>query len=223
MQDRPVRRPTTARPTPADATRSGWSRLLARLDALVFAAAGCCTCATVLVVVDRDVASVASVLGSMLTLAGLFMLSFGTADERPLRRVPAAQALLMTAAVAAVLQTVAIQLRSTATGDGRVSAVLVPGAGLLGGVAVAAAVVALAAARRRHAVRTVTLVGLSVIAVSAVTTNAVALLADHPLLTASGGTTATDALVHVSVVASGVGQLVIAVGFWRWPLRDAAG
>jgi hypothetical protein len=167
------------------------------------------------VVVLPQLATVASLLGGILTLAGLLILGYGAADERPLRQVPAAQALLLVAAVAGVAQTTALQLKVPDAMYAVFAHVIVPGTGLVGGVAVGIAAALLATHRARHSIQTAVFLGLSMIAVCAIVTNSAALIGAHALLSAEPRADVSATLIHLSVLGSGVGQLVIAYGLRR--------
>gem|GEM_PF-2932228 len=195
----------------------GRSTKLRGLDAVsvgaaVFIAAGLCTCATLLIDVSHEVASVASLFAGPLTLAGLLILGFGASDERPLRAVPAAQVLLLVAAVAGVVQTTALRVRVPDVFSEPFLRLVVPGIGVVGGTAVGVACILLAVHRARRVVPAAVFVGLGLIAISALVTNGTALLADRLLLAAGSGLDVTSMSIHLSVLGSGIGLLVIAAG-----------
>lgn len=187
-----------------------------RVDAIMFTVAGFCTSATVLVEVDVNFATAASILGGMFTLAGLCILSFGIHDEGPLTKVSTARGLLVVAAAAGVVQTMVLISRENPMS----ATILAPVIGLVGGAAVGGAVVALLRARRQHCIHATTIVGLIVIAIAALASNGAATLGSLPLLAPPVREGPATSLIHVAVIASGVGELIIASGFWWRPLRS---
>lgn len=207
----------------AAAVRSRPASAVIPLDALVFALAGICTCLTLTDVLGLVLADVASMLGGVLTLAGLCIVSLGLGDERPLRRIRFAAPLLMSAAVAGVLQTTTLQLLGALQLGARTSVAVVTTPGIVGGALVGAAIVLLVRRRAEHPVLTSTLVGLAVIAVAAVVTNTVALSAGLSLMAIAPGLDLARTLVHASVLAAGAGQVLIAVGMWVVTRRRATG
>jgi len=83
--------------------------LAVRLHAITFAAAGLCTLLIAVLPRGTGALSAAAILAGTLTLAGLGIIATGMSDERPLRQVPLAMPLLMTAAGSAVAKTVLLQ------------------------------------------------------------------------------------------------------------------
>lgn len=173
-------------------------RAAARLHAIVFAGAGLATVVVSVVPPQSAVHSVAAILGAMLTLAGLCFIAAGGMDERPLQGVPFAMPLLIVAAAASMLKTLLLQAGASLP---HTVAVLVSSVvGVVGGLAVASAVVLLLRARSRHRLSATTMTGLSVIAVTALAMNTAQLLG------------VPDALPRWTTAVSGAALLLIALG-----------
>lgn len=184
--------------------------LAVRLHAITFAAAGLCTILIVVLPSGTGARSAAAILAGTLTLAGLGIIATGLSDERPLRQVPLAMPLLMTAAGAAVAKTVLLQAGRPLPGVLTASAVV----GLVGGLAVAVAVVLLLAARSRHRLTISTLSGLGLVGLPALISNALLLVpgVDRDL---------NHVATMVGVVVTGAGLLLIALALASRPMGTA--
>ncbi|WP_267420289.1 MULTISPECIES: hypothetical protein [unclassified Curtobacterium] len=184
--------------------------LAVRLHAITFAAAGLCTVLIAVVPAGTGARSAAAILAGTLTLAGLGIIATGLSDERPLRQVPLAMPLLMTAAGAAVVKTVLLQAGRPQPAVLAASAVV----GLVGGLAVAVAVVLLLVARSRHRLTIGTLVGLGLVGMPALVSNTLLLV---PGVSGDVNHVATMA----GVVVTGAGLLLIALALARRPMGTA--
>ena len=181
--------------------------LAVRLHAITFAAAGLCTLLIAVLPRGTGALSAAAILAGTLTLAGLGIIATGMSDERPLRQVPLAMPLLMTAAGSAVAKTVLLQAGRPLPVVLTASAVV----GLVGGLAVALAVVLLLAARSRHRLTIATLTGLGLVGLPALVSNA--------LLLVPGVDQRVDGVAtEVGIVVTGAGLLLIALALARRPM-----
>ncbi|OII31578.1 hypothetical protein BIU98_07295 [Curtobacterium sp. MMLR14_010] len=181
--------------------------LAVRLHAITFAAAGLCTLLIAVLPRGTGALSAAAILAGTLTLAGLGIIATGMSDERPLRQVPLAMPLLMTAAGSAVAKTVLLQAGRPLPVVLAASAVV----GLIGGLAVALAVVLLLAARSRHRLTIATLTGLGLVGLPALVSNA--------LLLVPGVDQRVDGVAtEVGIVVTGAGLLLIALALARRPM-----
>ncbi len=184
--------------------------LAVRLHAITFAAAGLSTVLIAVLPSGTGARSAAAILAGSLTLAGLGIIATGMSDERPLRQVPLAMPLLMTAAGAAVAKTVLLQAGRPLPGVLTASAVV----GLVGGLAVAVAVVLLLVARSRHRLTIATLVGLGLVGLPALVSNAL-------LLVPGVGRDVDHVATMVGIVITGAGLLLIALALARRPMGTA--
>jgi hypothetical protein len=184
--------------------------LAVRLHAITFAAAGLCTLLIAVLPRGTGALSAAAILAGTLTLAGLGIIATGMSDERPLRQVPLAMPLLMTAAGAAVAKTVLLQAGRPLPAVMTASAVV----GLVGGLAVAVAVVLLLAARSRHRLTITTLVGLGLVGMPALVSNTL-------LLVPGVDDSVDDVATQVGIVVTGAGLLLIALALARRPTGTA--
>lgn len=184
--------------------------LAVRLHAITFAAAGLCTLLIAVLPRGTGAQSAAAILAGTLTLAGLGIIATGMSDERPLRQVPLAMPLLMATAGSAVAKTVLLQAGPPLPVVMIASAVV----GLVGGLAVALAVVLLLAARSRHRLTIATLSGLGPVGLPALVSNAL-------LLVPGVDQSVDDVATQVGIVVTGAGLLLIAFGLARRPMGTA--
>lgn len=176
-------------------------RAARRLPSVVFGVAGLSTLVVSVVATASPVHSAASIISGMATLVGLCVLATGGADERPLRGVRCAMPLLMVAAASSIVKTVLLQAGQPLPSTVAIAAAV----GVVGGIAVALAVVLLLLARARHRLAATTLIGLSAIAVIALTSNVLQVLGVPHVET------------HGLTAVTGAALLLIAAGLFLRP------